>query len=206
MGSSAGPSTPRRSGEALNLKQVARELGVHYMTAYRYVRHGRLPAWRDGASWMVERADLDAFAAPEPAGADLPGPGGRPAADWTARLVDRFAAGDEVGAWAVARAAQAAGVDLVDLHLDVVVPALDRARALGPLPGRRATAVAARVVVRLGALATRPGRVRATVAVAGVVTGAEALDGVRAVEVAVAANLVRLGHRHPLELGLVRRS
>ena len=37
---------PDRPGEPLNLKQVARELGVHYMTAYRYVRHGRLPERR----------------------------------------------------------------------------------------------------------------------------------------------------------------
>lgn len=47
----------------LNLKQVARLLDVHYMTAYRYVRSGRLPARRDGAAWLVDRGDLDAFRA-----------------------------------------------------------------------------------------------------------------------------------------------
>ncbi|HLU43332.1 MAG TPA: helix-turn-helix domain-containing protein, partial [Microthrixaceae bacterium] len=48
--------------ETLNLKQVAQRLGVHYMTAYRYVRTGRLPARREGNVWLVEGADLAAFA------------------------------------------------------------------------------------------------------------------------------------------------
>ena len=51
--------------ESLNLKQVAAELGVHYMTAYRYVRQGRLPAWRDGTNWRVDPAALASFVAVE---------------------------------------------------------------------------------------------------------------------------------------------
>jgi predicted site-specific integrase-resolvase len=35
---------PPEGDELLNLKQVARSLDVHYMTAYRYVRQGKLPA------------------------------------------------------------------------------------------------------------------------------------------------------------------
>ena len=45
----------------LNIKQVAAELGVHYMTAYRYVRTGRLAARKVGTGWVVRAADLERF-------------------------------------------------------------------------------------------------------------------------------------------------
>jgi hypothetical protein len=38
---------------------VARLLDLHYMTVYRYVRHGRLPARREGPIWLVERVYHD---------------------------------------------------------------------------------------------------------------------------------------------------
>ena len=37
----------------MTLQEVADSLGVHYMTAYRYVRQGRLPATRLGAEWRI---------------------------------------------------------------------------------------------------------------------------------------------------------
>ena len=37
----------------VTLHEAAKRLGVHYMTAYRYVRTGRLPAERDGAHWLI---------------------------------------------------------------------------------------------------------------------------------------------------------
>ena len=46
------PSDPRAG--LLGLQEVADRLGVHYMTAYRYVRTGRLPATRIGAQWWVD--------------------------------------------------------------------------------------------------------------------------------------------------------
>ena len=52
----------------LTLQEAADLLGVHYMTAYRYVRTGRLPGTRVGAHWHVRRADLDKIAAAAPAG------------------------------------------------------------------------------------------------------------------------------------------
>ena len=42
----------------ISLQEAADALGVHYMTAYRYVRTGRLPAVKDGAEWRVDPADL----------------------------------------------------------------------------------------------------------------------------------------------------
>jgi excisionase family DNA binding protein len=60
------PVPPSDDGDLMNLKEVARALGVHYMTAYRYVRHGRLPAERHLHVWLVRRADVEAFVRPVP--------------------------------------------------------------------------------------------------------------------------------------------
>ncbi len=52
--------------EGLTLHEAAAELGVHYMTAYRYVRLGQLDAVKRSGTWRVSRAELDRFRA-EPA-------------------------------------------------------------------------------------------------------------------------------------------
>src|SRR5271155_5743528 len=54
----------------LNLKQVAATLGVHYMTAFRYVRTGRLHAQLVGTGWIIDRADLERFVSRDDADAD----------------------------------------------------------------------------------------------------------------------------------------
>ena len=45
--------------KSISLREVAELLGVHYMTAYRYVRTGMLPAEKDGAEWRVRLTDLE---------------------------------------------------------------------------------------------------------------------------------------------------
>jgi excisionase family DNA binding protein len=54
--------TPTRS-KTLGLKECAQRLGVHYMTVYRYVRTGMLPATKIGFEWRIAADDLEAFAA-----------------------------------------------------------------------------------------------------------------------------------------------
>src|ERR1700759_4716903 len=49
---------PDSSAGLLNLQEVSDRLGVHYMTAYRYVRTGRLPAIQIGSHWFVDPRDL----------------------------------------------------------------------------------------------------------------------------------------------------
>ena len=44
----------------VTLHEAAERLGVHYMTAYRYVRTGRLPAERDGAHGWSTRSSSNA--------------------------------------------------------------------------------------------------------------------------------------------------
>ena len=43
----------------VTLHEAAERLGVHYMTAYRRVRMGILPARKIGGTWWIDPADLD---------------------------------------------------------------------------------------------------------------------------------------------------
>ena len=106
------------SEESLTLHQVAEELGVHYMTAYRYVRIGRLPSHRDGHRWLVRRADLAALIDAPAAPSDTGG------ADWVERLARRLVGGDEAGAWMVIEAALVAGTSPIEILEEVLAPAM----------------------------------------------------------------------------------
>ncbi len=87
------------------------------MTAYRYVRTGRLPAVKHGAEWRVDPGDLVLL---QPAVAAEPG--ARRRLDYPRRLEDRLVRGDEVGAWTVIQGALASGVDADELYLEVIAP------------------------------------------------------------------------------------
>ncbi len=173
----------------MSLRQAAEQLEVHYMTVYRYVRLGMLPARKEGAAWVVDTADLEAFAEP-----DGEPRRGRRSADWNARLKARLVAGDERGSWGVVEAALASGLAPVDVYEDVLRPVLN---AVGDdwADGRidvadehRASAVAARLIGRLGPRFARRGRSRGTVVTAtppgdlhglGLAVVADLLRGVR---------------------------
>jgi excisionase family DNA binding protein len=64
--------------DLLSLAEVAQLLGVHYMTAYRYVRTGRLRATKRGGSWVVDAGDLEQFRNAAPGAATSPPPGDAP--------------------------------------------------------------------------------------------------------------------------------
>ena len=81
----------------LSLQDTADFLGVHYMTAYRYVRLGLLPARKKAGKWVVGIADVRTFVDRPPA--ETP----RGQAPWTERLQARMMAGDTSGAWAESR-------------------------------------------------------------------------------------------------------
>lgn len=138
-------------GETLSLKECAEILGVHYMTAYRYVRLGMLPAVKEGAEWRVRRSDLEDFRA------DRSAPVGRNSAPWPERLRSRMVVGDEPGSWQVVEAALASGVSPREVYLEVLGPAM---AAIGEqwahgeasiAEEHRATAIATRIVGRLSA-------------------------------------------------------
>ncbi len=45
----------------LKVSEVAKILGITYITAYRFVRHGKIPAIRVGKMLRVKRSDLEAW-------------------------------------------------------------------------------------------------------------------------------------------------
>ena len=51
--------------EMLTLNEAAERLDLHYMTVYKYVRSGKLPAKKSGGSWEISVSDLDAMSAIE---------------------------------------------------------------------------------------------------------------------------------------------
>ncbi len=146
----------------LTLQEAADRLGVHYMTVYRWVRTGRLPAIKQGASWAVREADIDEVA--QPAGAPR-----HRNVDHADRLARRLVAGDEPGAMAVAEAALAGGMEPEDLYFEVLAGAMTR---IGDRWGtgevtiaqeHEATAVMHRLLGRLGRNFARRGRTRGAI-------------------------------------------
>ena len=114
--------------DLLTLHEAADRLGVHYMTVYRHVRLGMLPARKVGGSWRVDPADVAAVQPPggptrPPArgAAAAPSKASKPRrrAPWAERLAQRMLAGDGTGSWQVVEAAMASGVEPQDLTADV---------------------------------------------------------------------------------------
>jgi excisionase family DNA binding protein len=188
-------------GDCMNLKQVAALLSVHYMTVYRYVRQGRLPAERSGTEWRVSRSALESFRAGPAhvatAGEDSTGARTR----WDSRLELCLLAGDETAAWSVIEHALAAGHSPTDCYVEVIASALssigDRwaGEELEIADQYLASAVAIRIVSRLGARFRRPGRSRGTV-----VFGAPPGE-LHSLPIAIVSDLVRLRGFDVLELG-----
>jgi excisionase family DNA binding protein len=180
----------------VTLQEAAEFLGVHYMTAYRYVRLGTLQAHKSGNVWRVRREDLDTFRAAVPAAGVA-----RPPAPWAERLESRLLAGDGGGAWGVVEAALASGGDPRSIYLDVITPAMvsiGERWEKGELDiaiEHRASGVANRLVGRLGPRFTRRGRTLGTVLV-----GAPAGEH-HALPVSMVADLIRLEGYEVSDLG-----
>lgn len=188
------------SPSVLTLPEAAERLGVHYMTAYRYVRTGRLPAERDGAEWRVRTADVDRLrterAERETRAArteDAPrGTASRRSRGAAATRLERaLVAGDEAGAWSVVESALVSGATPAEVHLDILSPAMTsigrrwQSGELSVADEHRASGVAQRIVARLGPRFARRGRTRGTVVV-GAVTGEH-----HAIPGAILADLLR---------------
>lgn len=149
----------------LTLHEVAERLGLHYMTVYRYVRLGMLPAIKVGGSWRVAAADLAQLRAPIAGTA-------RPPAPWSTRLRMRMLAGDTEGSWQLVEASMASGVQPADVYVEILGPALHaigstwRDGAVGIEQEHLATGVATSIVGRLGPRFRRRGRRRGSVLIA----------------------------------------
>ncbi len=150
---------------SLSLHEVAERLGLHYMTVYRYVRTGKLPAQKKEGSWQVEIADLHRLQGKN----EHASSGSRDAAPWSDRLEQRLIVGDLAGAWTVVEGALSSGAEPFGIYTEVMVPAIvsitDGVRS-GRIDSEIeyiAHAVAARLVGRLGHRFARPGRKKGSV-------------------------------------------
>jgi excisionase family DNA binding protein len=180
------------------LPEVAEKLGVHYMTAYRYVRTGRLPARRVAGTWQIDPADLEAMKRSARGTRQKRVTGVVPA---RSHLEARLMASDESGAWDVLEGALGSGMEPEGVLLDIIAPTM---RSIGTLwelgeltvaDEHRASAVATRLISRLGARFGRRGHKRGTVILA-------APPGeLHSVPVALAANLLRWRGFAVVELG-----
>lgn len=180
----------------LTLHEVAAELGVHYMTVYRYVRLGYLDAYKEGGAWRVERSVLDDFKQPPSSAGHGDG-----TAEWDQRILQRLLAADQAGAWKVIEAAQASGKNPRQLYLELIVPAM---HAVGERWARGTVSVAEehaasqvmiRIVSRLSARITRRGVSKGTV-----VVGTPASE-LHVLPLMIAADLIRLEGFEVLDLG-----
>jgi MerR family transcriptional regulator, light-induced transcriptional regulator len=161
---------PEASGH-LSLHEAADRLGVHYMTVYRRVRLGILPARKIGGTWMVDPADLVPTTKPADRGRRRRGSHPR-VSMWQERLLARMLSGDVAGSWQVIEAAMAAGLEPAEIYVRVLAPSLHavgaswRDGAVSVDQEHLASSVAATLVGRLGPRFVHPGRKKGVVIVA----------------------------------------
>lgn len=157
--------------EILTLREAADLLGVHYMTAYRYVRLGLLVARKNGRTWEVARSDLLLYQQGNVNESSRPL--SRRSAPWFERYENRLLAGDQTGAWKVLEGSMISGFSPPEVYEKVLVPALRSigARWASGEVGIEVEHQASRIVSRqIGQMAphfTRRGRRLGTVIVAG---------------------------------------
>jgi len=154
----------------LTLQEAADGLKVHYMTAYRWVRRGDLPAFKAGGRLRVRTSDLADFMTQRRVDVASPSTDlGR--TDWPLhvdRLVGLLLTGKGVDAGGLVRKVVADGAAAGDVYLHLIAPALHRvgeAWAEGEATvadEHQATEIAAAVMARLGDHFRRRGPSRGT--------------------------------------------
>lgn len=118
--------------ELLTLQEAADELKVHYMTAYRWVRRGELPAFKAGGRLRVRRSELQSYIASRQVETGLPS-GGTGRRDWAHhvdRLVDRMIEGDAQECNALVRKIISDGAAAGEIYTQLLTPSLHRIGAM----------------------------------------------------------------------------
>lgn len=194
----------------ISLSSAAERLGVHYMTAYRYVRTGALPAEQRRGHWYIGEAALAEFQAGRTRGAARPGrpPSSGPAKTTTSTspqqalaLADRLVSGDQGGAWDLVRDAIESGAGLGEINARLLTPALCRVGSqweVGDISvgsEHRATVTAMRLIERTGRHFVRRGRKVGTVLVSAAPGDRHALPS------AILADLLRSNGMEVVDLG-----
>ncbi len=149
--------------DGLTLTEVADRLGVHYMTVYKYVRLGKLPAVKNGAVWVVDESDLAAFRAQPEASVGT---------DWAGDLELLLLRGDTTAGWTLVEQALASSVTPERVITDLMGPALrsigDRWEAgeIDVYDEHLASATLRRLLSRLSPALNRRGNKRGRILVA----------------------------------------
>ena len=110
--------------DRLELQQAADALGVHYQTAYRWVRSGRLPAQLVDNKYVVLRADLEQVEAGRRAPAARTAPSRQRIERHAERMHGALMTGDEAEARKLARGLVEDGTSIVELIQSVFAPSL----------------------------------------------------------------------------------
>ena len=156
----------------LELQAAADALGVHYQTAYRWVRSGRLPAHVVAGRYRVARGDLAKVDADRRTPSTPKPPGDKRLHLQVERMYGALVSGDETRARSISHHLVGEGTNVVAFIQRVLVPALRQigeAWHRGELPiwsEHRASAIAERVLAEFPA--SPRGRRRGIVAVAAV--------------------------------------
>jgi len=144
--------------ELLTLQEAADRLRVHYMTAYRWVRRGELPAFKTGGRLRVRGGDLTRFLADREVDIALPATAPR-RTDWPThvhRLTVLLLNGAGVEAGSLVRKVVADGAPVGEVYISLLAPALHRigdewaAGRIGAAIEHRATEIASAIMSRLG--------------------------------------------------------
>lgn len=184
---------------AMTLQQAADKLGVHYMTVYKYVRTGRLPGTQEGGEWRIDPSDLAMLSKSN--GKRRRGRAPRGTTSRPKQFEQQLLAGDEAGAWTVVQDALSSGVEAEEVHLAVLIPAMQSIGALWEAGGitvaeeHRASAIAQRIVGRMGPQFSRRGRKRGHI-----VVGAPPGDR-HSMPISIFGDLLRARHFRVSELG-----
>ena len=174
----------------VSLHDVAEMLDVHYMTVYRYVRQGQLPATKVGRSWYVKPSDLELFRDAKVHTSEV-SDGGRKVAPWAERLEAQLIQGDQRGAAEIMEAVLRSGHDLYFLYLQVLSPAMGAIGAkwaagnLEIFVEHRASNIALRLIGQFGPRFARRGVSKGTV-----VLGSPA-DEMHTLSTSMVADLIR---------------
>ncbi len=191
------------SNEHLSLDEAAQLLDVHYMTAYRYVRQGKLAATRVKGVWQVTPHALEEFRKRSQERTQTPRSSvdARRTGDYVGELLRCLTNADAGGAWQVVQRAIDAGSDMEEVYLEIVSPAL---ATIGDQWSRgqidisvehQATAIVTRLIGQLSPRCVRRGRRRGDVLIGGPAGERHALA------LAMLADLLRLEGWEVFDLG-----
>lgn len=163
---------PTAGDDRIDLQTAAEQLGVHYQTAYRWVRSGELRAEFVGGRYLIGRDDIEAVEARRSTPTAPPPPRPKRIATSASRMHVALVSGDEGAARTIVRTLLNEGASIAEVMQEVIVPPLvliGQAWRDGDLTiwvEHRASAIVERI---LGEVAPNPrGRRRGTAVVASV--------------------------------------